>query len=58
MEAADMRILGIILDENLKWNKNTEAMCKKAASKLWLLRRLKQFDLGQDILTDFYKKRS
>ena len=55
-ESTHATVLGLIIEENLKWNKNTEFIFKKAASKLWLLRRLKQFDLEPEILTDFYLK--
>ena len=49
-------LLGVIIESNLKWTKNTDHIYSKAASKLWMLRRLKQFDLGEEILKDFYIK--
>ena len=49
-------LLGVILESNLKWAKNTEKIYNKAASRLWMLRRLKRFDLDEEILKDFYIK--
>ena len=55
-EVTHTKLLGLVLQSNLKWNKNTEYIYGKAATKLWLLRRLRKFDLDTDTLTDFYVK--
>ena len=55
-EVTHARLLGVIIESNLKWAKNTEHIFSKAASKLWLLRRLKKYDLEEEILKDFYIK--
>ena len=55
-EVNHAKILGLIIQSNLKWNLNTEFIYNKAAEKLWLLRRLRQFKLEVETLTDFYTK--
>ena len=55
-EVDQTKILGLIIQSNLQWNKNTEFIFNKAVAKLWLLRRLKNFELDYDVLTDFYTK--
>ena len=55
-EVTHSKILGLIIESNLKWAKNTDFIVKKASSKLWLLRRLRKFNLEPEILCDFYLK--
>ena len=35
------KLLGVIIQSNLKWNKNTDDICKWAFSRMWMIRRLK-----------------
>ena len=51
-----LKILGVILTPNLKWNENTDNICKKAYSKLWAMRRMKSLGLDTFSLLDFYFK--
>ena len=51
-----LKILGVILMPNLKWNDNTEYICKKAYSKMWAMRRMKAMGLDSFTLIDFYLK--
>ena len=51
-----MRILGVIVTPNLKWDANTEFMIKKAYSKMWAIRRMKALGLDNFTLMDFYFK--
>ena len=37
----ETKLLGILLSSSLKWDSNTNAICKNAKTKLWLLRRLR-----------------
>ena len=55
-EVTHTKLLGIILESNLKWSKNTEYIYSKAASKIGMLRRLKRFNLDEITLRDFYEK--
>ena len=55
-EVQHTKILGVILESNLKWSKNTEYIYTKAATKIWMLRRLKKIDLDEFTLKDFYEK--
>ena len=52
----EAKILGVIIQSDLKWNKNTEYMVRRASKKLWILRRLKNLGAHQKILVDMYEK--
>ena len=38
-----MRVLGVILSDDLQWNENTDNMCTKARQRLWVIIRLKNY---------------
>ena len=50
------KLLGIIVRSDLKWIDNTAYICKKAYSRLWLLRRLSSIGASRDELIDVYQK--
>ena len=52
----ETKLLGLIITSDLKWNQNTIHICQKARRKLWILRRLKSFNLEETILFDVYTK--
>ena len=51
-----MKLLGVIISNDLKWHENTNFISKKAFGRLWLLRRLKNMGASQTILLDIYNK--
>ena len=51
-----VHVLGVTLRSDLSWVDNTENMCKKAFSRLWMLRRLKKLGASEQILVDIYQK--
>ena len=51
-----MRILGIILTSDLRWEANTEHICKKAFKNMWVLRRMKALKLDAFTILDYYYK--
>ena len=51
-----MKLLGVIITDDLKWDVNTDFITKKAFSRLWLLRRLKQLGASKEALLDVYAK--
>ena len=53
---SETRLLGVILTDNLKWEANTEYICKKAYKKMWTLRRMKVLDIEPYIMLDVYTK--
>ena len=55
-EVDEMRLLGVIVSSDLKWQKNTDALVKKAMSRIWLLRRMKQMGVSQTTLADYWAK--
>ena len=36
----EMRLLGVLLQSDMKWSSNTESIVKRASNKLWVIRRL------------------
>ena len=40
-----IKLLGVILSEDLKWSENTSHICKKAQKRFFILSKLKQFGL-------------
>ena len=52
----DVKLVGVIVDQRLSWQKNTDYICNKATQKLWIIRRLKKYNLGISTLLDVYIK--
>jgi hypothetical protein len=52
----ETRLLGVIITSDLKWNANTDFICKKAYKKMWSVRRMKLLDLEPLLMLDFYAK--
>ena len=50
----EMKLLGVIISSDLKWNLNTQYITKRGYSKLWMLRRLKSHGVNQNELVDIY----
>ena len=53
---SDVKLVGVMVSHDLKWQKNTDFICLRARRKLWVLRRLKKFDMEISKLVDVYKK--
>ena len=51
-----MKLLGVIIQSNLKWSENTEYICKKGYTRLWMLRRLKIIGANPNEMLEVYKK--
>ena len=55
LEVVDqMRLVGLVLTDDLTWKANTDSMVKRAYAKLWILRRLKQMGAETNILKLIY----
>ena len=52
----EMRLLGITVRSDLKWTSNTQDIVKRASSKLWILRRLRNLGAYKCKLVDIYNK--
>jgi hypothetical protein len=52
----EIKLLGVILTSDLKWNENTMHITKKAYNKLWMIRRLKLNGANRKELLDIYEK--
>ena len=50
------KLLGVIIQSNLKWDENTESICKRAFDRLWMIRRLKALGASNEELIDVYAK--
>ena len=52
----EFRLLGIIFQSNLNWQANTNNMCKKGYSRIWMLEKLKKLGSNQTEIVDVYNK--
>ena len=52
----ETKLLGVILTSDLKFDKNTEYIVKRAYLRIWILRRLKNLGTTIEQLTDVYTK--
>ena len=50
----EMKLLGVIITEDLKWHENTSYISKKAMGRLWVLRRLRNMGASRATLLDVY----
>ena len=41
----NIKLVGVLVSQDLKWSQNTAYICKKARSRLWILRRMKNMEL-------------
>ena len=53
-QVKETRLLGLIIDEDLSWQKNTEALIKKANARMSILHNLGSFDLPTDEMINIY----
>ena len=51
-----MRILGVIVSSDLRWEENTDHLCKKAFKNMWVLRRMKSLKMDIFTIMDYYMK--
>ena len=51
----EYKLLGVMITSDLKWDTNTEHITKKAFSRLWMIRRLKNLGLKTESLLQIYK---
>ena len=54
--AEEMKVLGVVLRSDMKWSSNTKYIVDKAYSRLWMIRRLKNFGVGHEDMKDVYLK--
>ena len=50
----EYKLLGVMITSDLKWDTNTEHITKKAFSRLWMIRRLKNLGLKTESLLQMY----
>ena len=53
---SEVKLLGIIVSDDLKWQKNTNFITSKAMKKLWILRRLKKLNMSKEFMIDVFIK--
>ena len=52
----ETKLVGVMVSQDLRWQKNTDYICEKARSKLWILRRVLTFNLDIHEMFDIYIK--
>ena len=53
---SEMKLVGVVLTDDLRWTKNTEYICQKAMERMWILRRMKFYELDDEYILDTYMK--
>ena len=53
---SQIKLVGVIVSDDLRWEKNTQYICQKAMERMWILRRMKKSKLDTEILLDTYTK--
>ena len=51
-----MKLVGVVISSDLRWQKNTEYICQKAMERMWILRRMTKFELDIENICDTYVK--
>jgi hypothetical protein len=51
----ELKILGVIVQDDLRWGAQVKQMTTKASKKLWLLRRMKQLGIDEATITTYWK---
>ena len=51
-----VKLVGVIISDDLRWEENTKYICQKARQKLWILRRMKGLGLSLSHMLDVYCK--
>ena len=51
----ETKLLGTVITDNLKWNKNTRFLCKKAYGRMQVLQKAATFTSNRKDLIDIYK---
>ena len=50
-----LKILGVMVQQDLKWGEQVDQMTKKASKKIWVLRRMKTLGLDEKTICNFWK---
>ena len=50
------KLLGVIIRSDMKWYDNTDFICQKGYTRLWMLRRLKGLGASEEEMFDVYTK--
>ena len=50
----ETKLVGVMVTQYLRWQRNTDYICGKARAKLWIIRRLLEFNLDIKTLFDVY----
>ena len=50
----EIKLLGVMVTSDLKWNAHCDLICQKAFSRLWMIRRLKPLGATVDELLEIY----
>ena len=52
----EIKLLGVVLSNDLSWSANIDYMTKRCNKKLWIIRRLKKIGVDREDLKDIYIK--
>ena len=55
-EKKEIKILGVVISSDLRWDSNTDYICKKANKNMWVLRRMTAMGMDPFTILDYYYK--
>jgi hypothetical protein len=51
-----IKLVGVMVSDDLRWQKNTQYICQKNMQRMWTLRRMKILNLDEEHILDTYTK--
>ena len=51
----ELKVLGVMVQDDLRWNSQVKQMTTKATKNIWLLRRLKQLGVDDQTIANYWK---
>ena len=52
----ETKLVGVMITQNISWQRNTDYICEKARRKIWILRRMVSMDMDISTIFDVYTK--
>ena len=52
---SELKILGVMVQNDLKWDSQVKSMTTRASKKIWLLRRMKQLGIDEATISNYWK---
>ena len=51
----ELKVLGVMIQDDLKWDAQVNQMARRASAKIWLLRRMKQIGVDEPTIASYWR---